>query len=208
MSTPAITARIAEASPRFKARIAGLLYLIIFMVAPSGAATATPAKMIITLVCDTGVALILYHLLKPVSRNLSLLAAFFRLVFVAVMAASSLNYFGLLDFFKDAHSATAFNTGYGIALVPFGVHCLLIGFLIFRSAFLPRILGVLLALAGLGYLTFVWPPLGSHLFFPYIVVPGVIGEGSLTLWRLVMGVNVQRWKGHAEAARAGGGPSP
>jgi hypothetical protein len=208
MSTPAITARIAEASPRFKARIAGLLYLIIFMVAPSGAATATPAKMIITLVCDTGVALILYHLLKPVSRNLSLLAAFFRLVFVAVMAASSLNYFGLLDFFKDAHSATAFNTGYGIALVPFGVHCLLIGFLIFRSAFLPRILGVLLALAGLGYLTFVWPPLGSHLFFPYIVVPGVIGEGSLTLWLLVMGVNVQRWKGHAEAARAGGGPSP
>jgi hypothetical protein len=192
--------RIAEASPRLKARIAGVLYLLIFIAAPSGAATATPAKMIITLACDIGVALILYHLLKTVSKRLSFLAAFFRLLFVAVMAVNSLNYFGLLDLFKGAHSAVAFNKGYGIAMVPFGVHCLLIGYLIFKSIFLPRILGVLMALAGLGYLIFLWPPLGDRLFFPYIAVPGVVGEGSLTLWLLILGVNTQRWKEQANAA--------
>jgi len=62
-------------------------------------------------------------------------------------------------------------------------------------------------MAGLGYLTFLWPPLGSHLFFPYIVIPGVVGEGSLTLWLLVMGVNVRRWKEQASAAGVAGGPS-
>jgi hypothetical protein len=195
-----ILKRIAETSPRLKARVAGVLYVLIFVFAPSGAATATPVKIIITLACDTGVALILYHLLKPVNGRLSLLAAFFRLVFVAVMAVNSLNYFGLLNLFNGARSATAFNTGYGIALVPFGAHCLLTGYLIFKSIFLPRILGVLVALAGLGYLTFVWPPLGSHLFFPYVVVAGVVGEGSLTLWLLVIGVNAQRWTEQASAA--------
>jgi hypothetical protein len=194
MTRTEMTKLITGASPRLKARIAGILYLLIFIAAPSGAATATPAKMMITLTCDTGVALILYALLKPVSMRLSLLAAFFRLIFVAVMAINSLNYFGLVDHFKGAHSAAAFNTGYGIAMVPFGVHCLLIGYLIFKSIFLPRILGVLLALAGLGYLIFLWPPLGRHLFFPYILVPGIVGEGSLTLWLLVMGVNAKRWK--------------
>jgi Domain of unknown function (DUF4386) len=195
-----MTKRIAGTSPQFKARIAGLLYLVIFIVAPSGAATATPVKITITLACDAGVALIFYELLKPVSRNLSLLAALFRLIFVVIMAANSLNYFGVLDLFKDAHSSAVFNLGYGIALVPFGIHCLLTGYLIFKSIFLPRILGILLAIAGLGYLTFLWPPLGSRLFFPYLVIPGVVGEGSLTLWLLVMGVNGERWKKQDGAA--------
>jgi hypothetical protein len=112
---------IASASPRLRARIAGLLYMVIFIAAPSGAENATPAKMVITLACDIGVALIFYNLLKPVSKNLSLLAAIFRLIFVAVMTVNSLNYFGPLDLFKCAHSPAAFNTGYDIALVPFGV---------------------------------------------------------------------------------------
>jgi Domain of unknown function (DUF4386) len=207
MGTAEITKQIAGASPRLKARIAGLLYLLIFIAAPSGAATATPAKMIITLTCDTGVALMLIELLKPVSRSLSLLAALFRLIFVAVMAVNSLSYFGAVVLFQSAHSSAAFNTGYGIAMVPFGLHCLLIGYLILKSFFLPRILGVLMALAGLGYLTFLWPWLGSHLFFPYILIPGILGEGSLTLWLLVMGLNVQRWKEQANSAGAGGWPS-
>ncbi len=111
--------RITDASPRVKARMAGFLYLLIFIAAPSDATTATAGKLIITLACDTGVALILYCLLRPVSRRLSLLAALFRLAFVAVMAVNSLNYFGLLDLFRDAHSSAAFNTGYGIALGAF-----------------------------------------------------------------------------------------
>jgi hypothetical protein len=182
------------ASPRLRARIAGVLYLGIFVAAPSGAHDATLAKMTITLACDTAVALLFYNLLKPVSRNVSLLAAAFRLIFVAVMSVNFLNFVGLLDLFQSAHSAAAFNTGYGIALVPFGIHCLVTGYLIFRSNFLPRILGILIAIAGLGYLTFIWPPLGDRLFFPYIVIPGVVGEGSLTLWLIFVGVNTERWR--------------
>lgn len=191
---------IAKTSPRLWARIAGVLYLLIFIAAPTGAATTTPVKMIITLTCDTGVALIFYLLLKPVSMRLSVLAAFFRLIFVAVMAVNSLNYFGVLDLFNGAHSVTAFNKGYGVAMVPFGVHCVLIGYLIFKSIFLPRILGVLMALAGLGYLIFLWPPLAGRLFFPYILIPGVAGEGVLTLWLLIMGLNVHRWGEQAGTA--------
>jgi hypothetical protein len=200
MSMARITKWSCETSPGLKARITGILYLLIFIVAPSGAATATPVKMIITLACDTAVALMLYDLLKPVSKKLSLLAASFRLMFVTIMAVNSLSYFGLLNLFKGADSAVAFNTGYGIALLPFGVHCLLVGYLILKSTFLPRILGVLVVLAGLGYLIFLWPPLGRDLFFPYIVLPGVVGEGSLTLWLLFIGVNTHRWTEQARAA--------
>ena len=192
--------QIVSASPRLRARIAGVLYLIIFIAAPSGAKDVTLAKMAITMTCDTGVALLFYGLLKPVNKNLSLLAAVFRLILVAVMTVSSLNYFGLLGSFKDAHSAAAFNNGYDIALVPFGIHCLLTGYLIFRSTFLPRIIGILLALAGMGYLTFVWPPLGDRLFVPYILVPGLVGEGSLALWLTFFGVNSERWTQTANAA--------
>jgi hypothetical protein len=192
--------RIASTSPRLRARIAGVLYLIIFIAAPSGAKDATVAKMAITMVCDTGVALLFYNLFKPVNKTLSFLAAAFRLILVAVMTATSLNYFGFLGPFKSAHSPAAFNTGYDIALVPFGIHCLFTGYLIFRSNFLPRIIGILLALAGLGYLTFVWPPLGNHLFVPYILVPALVGEGSLTLWLILFGVNDERWTQRAHTA--------
>jgi hypothetical protein len=185
---------IAAMSPRFKARIGGLLYLLIFITAPSGAASATPVKMLMNLAFDAGVALIFYDLFRPLSRRLSLFASLFRLIFVVVMAINSLNYFGVPEFLQASHSSASFNRYYGIALIPFGLHCLLTGYLIYRSIFLPRIIGVLMMLAGFAYLIFLWPPLGDRLFFPYIVVPGVIGEGFLTLWLLVMGVNNMRWR--------------
>jgi hypothetical protein len=184
---------ITEMSPRFKARIAGLMYLLIFITAPSGAATATPVKMFMNLASDTGVALIFYCLFEPVSRRLSFVASLSRLIFVVVMGVNSLNYFGVMEFLQVSHSSTSFNRGYGVALIPFGLHCVLTGYLIVKSTFLPRFLGMLMVLAGLGYLMFLWPPIGDRLFFPYIVVPGVVGEGSLTLWLLVMGVNNIRW---------------
>ena len=181
-------------SPLWKARVAGFLYLLIFLAAPSGAASATPLKMTITLACDIGVAILLFDVLRPVGRGLSLLAALFRLIFVACMAITTLNYFGATALFQPAHSAAAFDFGYGVALVPFGIHCVLVGWLIVRSTFLPRALGVLMVLAGVGYLIFLSPRLGSRLFFPWIVIPAVAGEGSLTLWLLIMGVKIDRWK--------------
>ena len=161
------------------------------------------------------VTALFYDLFKPVNRSLSLLAAFFSLVGCAISAFGSL--FQLAPFvvlggrpylsvfkveqlqalalmFLELNTQSA-----NIYLVLFGFYDLLIGYLIFRSAFLPRILGVLMVFAGLGWLTFLSPPLASYLS-PYILILGFVVELLLMLWLIVMGVNVQRWKEQASAA--------
>ena len=86
-------------------------------------------------------------------------------------------------------------------LVFFGFYCLLISYLILRSTFLPRILGALMAFAGLGWLTFLSASVASRLH-PYNLVPSFIGEGALTVWLLAVGLNDQRWK--EQATRSAG----
>jgi hypothetical protein len=86
-----------------------------------------------------------------------------------------------------------------IYLFFFGLFNLLIGYLIFRSTFLPRILGGLMALSGVGWLTFLSPPLANDVL-PYIEVLGILAEALLMLWLLVKGVNEQRWQERASAA--------
>jgi hypothetical protein len=237
--------RIAEGAPRLKARTAGALYLIVIVVASfaeffvhgqlavgrDAAATAANilareplyrlggAAVLIYLACDTAVALILYDLFKPVSRSLALLAAFFRLLMVAILGVNLLNHFAPLILLRGAH-LTAFTTaqlqalalvslrlyaqGFNISLVFFGFHCLLIGSLIFRSTFLPRIIGVLMAIAGVCYLansfaSFLAPEFAARLFRDILPL-GLPGELSLTLWLLVVGVNVQRWNEQASSS--------
>jgi hypothetical protein len=180
--------RIAEASPRLKARIAGVFYLVTFLT--GGAALFVRGRLgfaagLIAGASYIAVTLLFYYLFKPVNRSLSLLAAFLSLVGCAI---------GPLSLFVRA--ASRINP-----LVFFGFYCLLIGYLIFRSTFLPRILGALMAFAGLGWLTFLSPPLANHLS-PYIFAPGLLGEGALALWLLVVGVNEQGWKEQASAAGA------
>jgi hypothetical protein len=92
--------------------------------------------------------------------------------------------------------ATAYHN---IGLVFFGLYCLLVGILILKSTFLPRILGVLMALAGVSYVLFLSPPLVRSLQ-PYILVFPGVGQISLCLWLLMIGVNLQRWKERASAA--------
>ncbi|MGA2648045.1 MAG: DUF4386 family protein [Candidatus Sulfotelmatobacter sp.] len=75
----------------------------------------------------------------------------------------------------------------------------LIGYLIFRSTFLPRILGALMTIAGLGWLTYLSLPLVNDLS-PYNLASALLAEGLVMLWLLVMGVNVPRWKEQASAA--------
>lgn len=174
------------------ARAAGALYLLIFIVAPSGASTATPFGVAVTLTCDTAVAALFYGLFRPVSRDLAMLALIFRFIFVAIMTIAALDYFGALDLLHSAHSTAAFDTLYRLALVPFGVHCLLIGYLIYRSGFMARFLGALMAVAGLTYVNFVYPWL-VHFAFPYILIPGGVAEGLLTLWLLAGAVDGERW---------------
>jgi len=197
------TARLpAGLSPRGLARIAGVLYLVIFIVAPSGASTATPLKMLVTMTCDTGVALAFYALFRPVSRSLSLTALIFRLVFVALMTLASLDYFGALDLAGSAHSAQAFDTVYSLALAPFGAHCLLVGYLIYGARFLPRFLGMLLALAGVAYVSFVSLWFVHHASI-FILIPGALGESVLTLWLLSVGVNGEQWERQSDRFACG-----
>jgi hypothetical protein len=177
--------RIAEASPRFKARIAGVFYLLTFLT--GGVALFVRGRLgfaagLIAGACYIAVTLLFYYMFKPVNRSLSLLAAFVSLVGCTI---------GPLGLFVHAASRIS-------PLVFFGFYCLLIGYLIFRSTFLPQTLGVLMAIAGLGWLTFVSRPLANYLS-PYIYAPGLLGEGALTVWLLVFGVNDQRWKEQASA---------
>jgi fucose 4-O-acetylase-like acetyltransferase len=190
MSTMAMTARMADVSPQLRARIAGVFYLLNFLTGSLAAvlvgrlAGYGHAALLIATACYVVVTLLLYYLFEPVSRRLSLLAAFFSLVGCAI---------GVLSLFHLA----PFNLN---NLVFFGFYCLVIGYLIFRSTFMPRILGVLMAVAGLGWLTFLSPSLANNLT-PYNVASGLVGEGSLTLWLLAVGVNLQRWNERASAAR-------
>jgi hypothetical protein len=180
--------RISEASPRFKARIAGVFYLLTFvtgilaLVFVRGSSRWLVTNLIAT-ACYIAVTLLFYDIFKPVNRSLSLLAAFFSLVGCAIGA---LNLFHLAPFHISP-------------LVFFGFYCLLIGYLIFRSTFLPRPLGALMAFGGLGWLTFLSTPL-AHYLSPYNLAPGIVGEAALTLWLLVIGVNEQRWKEQASTA--------
>jgi Domain of unknown function (DUF4386) len=177
--------RIADASPQLKARIAGLFYLLTILagayalVFESGGLAAN----LLATACYIAVTLLFYDIFKPVNRNLSLLAAFFSLAGCAIGVLSLLNL-----------ASSPINP-----LVFFGIYCLLIGYLIFRSTFLPPILVALMAIGGLGWLTFVSPPLAKDLS-PYNLAPGILGEGILALWLLVMGVNAQRWQDQARAA--------
>ena len=151
------------------------------------------------------------NLFKPVNKSLSLLAAFISLVGCTILAFASVfqlaplvvlggsQYLSVFKVEQLQAQASLFLELYGqgvsICFVFFGVYCLLIGYLIFKSSFLPRILGVLMAVAGVGWLTFL-----SDYLSPYNLVLGFLAELALMIWLLVMGVDVQRWKEQARAA--------
>jgi hypothetical protein len=183
--------RLSEASPRFKARTAGAFWLMVILMGTLamlvGGRLGVAANLIAT-ACYVAATLLVYDLLRPVSRSLSSLAAFFSLVGCAI---------GVLGSLTDLAAGR-------LSFVFFGLHCVLVGYLILRSTFLPRFVGALMALGGSGWLTLglaslLSPPLAEYLS-PYILAPGILGEASLTLWLLVMGVNVQRWNEQAAAA--------
>jgi len=233
--------RIAEASPRLTARMAGACQLLEAITATfgqvivlgrlvvdgNGAATAANilghvrlfwvgfASSLMGVAFHIAWALLIYVLLKPVNRILSLLAAFFILVACAMQALTGLLYLAPLLILQGGSSLSAFtaeqlqalalmflklNTyAFEIDLVFFGFWCILTGYLIFRSTFLPRVLGVLVMISGLGWVTYLYPPLAHHLG-TFRVAASALGEIPMELWLIVMGVNVQRWKEQASAA--------
>jgi hypothetical protein len=241
-----MTGRTPEASPQSYARIGGLLYLFIIVAALFGEAyvrgnllvardpIATAGNILgsetlfrvglagelLTCVCDVAVTLILYVLLKPVSRNLALLAAFFRLTFVAVYGVAKLFEIAALAALDGADYLKGFNAqqlddlayvalrvhglGYGVSLLFFGFSCILFGYLLRNSLFLPQILGILFMIGGLGYILFsvaqvLSPAFAARYLFPWLMLPAFPAELGLALWLTVKGVNVPKWKERAQA---------
>ena len=168
-------------------------------------------------VCDVPLILILYLLLRPVNKPLALLAVFFTLTQTAVLVATKLNLFAPLLLLGNAEYLKAFeprqldalmylairldSLGFGVGLIFFGFACIVLGYLIYRSIYLPRALGILLQIAGLCYLTnsfaLILAPAFAGVIFPGILLPAFVAESSLCLWLLVKGLNVQLWKERA-----------
>lgn len=160
--------------------------------------------------------LLFYHLFKPVSRSISLLAAFVGILVCAMQAVTSLLYLAPFVVLESGHSGGAFTTGqlqslaaqlfqlneyaFEIDLAFFGLWCVLTGWLIFRSGFMPRILGVLLVIDGFGWMTYLVPPFANTIF-PLIAIASGLAEIPLQLWLIIKGVNNQQWLERAGIVR-------
>jgi hypothetical protein len=158
-------------------------------------------------------SVLLYTLLKAVNRGLALTVLVLDVVSNAVSISGSVLLFAPLVILQgDGYlsvltapqlsslallSIKLYESVYAISLGLFSGSCLLTGYLIFRSTFLPRAIGVLLALAGVCYLlnTFValMPKGFAEYLFPWIFLPILVGEGILALWLLIAGVNSAKW---------------
>jgi hypothetical protein len=237
-----MTSRTIETSPQVYARIGGILYLMIIIAGAlgeifirgklivSGDAISTANNIMLShslwrigiagdllmQVCDLPLMLIFYILLRPVNKNLALLAVLFNLIQTAILVANKLNLLmplfllGNADYLKAFESnqlyalaylfIKAHDYGFGIGLIFFGFACLIYGYLLFRSGYFPRTLGVLMAIAGLIYLTnsftLILAPVYAGTIFPILVL-ALIGELSLCLWLIVKGVNVPKWEKRA-----------
>jgi hypothetical protein len=134
-------------------------------------------------ICYLVVTVLFYRIFRAVNRTVSLVAMLFSLGGC------------LLPFLKHLHLFPFhFNE-----IILFGVYCLLIAWLVWRSTFLPRLLAAFMAVAGLGWLTYLSPSFG-HRLGQYTFVTGLAGEGALTLWMLFMGVDAARWRQQSQRA--------
>lgn len=170
-------------------------------------------------VCDVLLMLVFYVLFRPVNKNLALLVVLFNLIQTAVLVANKLNLLMPLFLLGDANYLKAFEPrqlqalsylsvkahsfGFGIGLIFFGFECLVLGYLIFISEFFPRILGILMQIAGLSYLTnsfaLILAPSFANRISPGILLPAFVAELSFCVWLVVKGVNVIKWREKAAA---------
>jgi hypothetical protein len=183
--------------------------------ADAGLFRVSIAADFIMILADVATGILFYVLLRPVNRTLALLAAFFRLAQSTVLGANLLNlllvleltggadYLGTLGaeqtdalalFFMEAHA-----TGYTLALIFFGVYLFLIGYLVMKAGYMPRVLGILLAVAAAGYLTdsFANILLSNYddyadLFGIIVFAPALLAEGAMALYLLLRGVKSEQ----------------
>jgi hypothetical protein len=175
------------------------------------------ALYLVEMGCQVGMTVLFYDLLRPVGWRLAMVTMVFGLVGCSVKIVSRLFYFAPLIVLGGAQSIPAFGPGQtqglvalllrldhqceAMAMVFFGAHAVLAGYLIARSGYLPRLLGALSVLGGLGWLTYLSPPLGDRLV-PFILPIAGIGAAAMIGWLLVVGVDEARW--FARAMPSGG----
>ena len=163
--------------------------------------------------CDIGLMLVLYVLLSPVNRNIALFALLSNLVQTSVLVVNKLNLLIPVFLLGDAEYLNALppqqrqalayvslkthDHGFGLGLIFFGMTCIALGYLIIRSGYLPKVLGVGMQLAGACYIVnsfvlILFPELAPRLY-PAILLPPFIAELSMALWLLIKGVNLSKW---------------
>ncbi len=168
----------------------------------------------IEMVSQTGMTMLFYELLKPVSRSGSLIAAVLGVVGCGIKALSRLFYVAPAIVLEGRHYLNTFSAeqlhsiallfynvnemGAAIAVVFFGFSTLITGSLIIRSTYLPRVLGWFALVGGIGWLAFLWPPLGYRLNL-YIAAVGILGSLATIVWMIAFGVNEERWTEQARA---------
>jgi len=157
--------------------------------------------------------LVLYKLLKPVNKTHALLMVIFNMLAIPIAFINEMNHLAVLLLLSGADHLKAFTAdqlqaqvmffldlhaqGIGVAQVFWGLWLLPMGYLVFKSGFLPRLLGVLLMIACLGYL------IDSFAFFLFPKFEGTIvwftflGEVLFPFWLLIKGVNVEQWEKRA-----------
>lgn len=162
---------------------------------------------------DVALAVLLFMLLRPVHKTLALIALCFRLTQTAVIALNLLHYYAALLLLKGLGYTSVFegaqldalsslfldlhSHGYDLGLILFGVHCLVLGYLIAKSLYLPKVLGYLVMAAGVTYLIgsytrFLLPDFVGAVSPIYLVA--IVSELSLCLWLLIKGIDVERWQ--------------
>ena len=166
------------------------------------------AIFMVEMACQVATTAVMYDLLMPVDRSVARAAAVFGYVGSGIKAMARLFFYAPLFVLGGASYLAAFEArqlealaylmirvnaqGTQVALVFLGVNTLLTGYLMFRSTFLPRVLGVLGLIGGAGWLTFVYPPLGSRLFLP-LAMFALIGCAVTIGWFMIRGVDEKKW---------------
>lgn len=173
------------------------------------------AIFMIEMSCQVATTALTYDLLMPVDRSLARASAVFGYVGSGIKTMARLFFYAPLFVLGGASYLSAFDAkqlevlaylliringmGTQIAMIFFGVATLMTGYLMFRATFLPRVLGVLGIIGGAGWLTFVYPPLGSKLFLP-IALFALVGCAVTIGWFLVRGVDEKKWYEMAAAS--------
>jgi hypothetical protein len=180
------------------------------------------AGYLLEALCDVGLTWALYILLRPVHRNLALLAVFFRLIATCGFAVSQVLYFSALPTLAGADYLKTFSAdqresiallsinagGFGLEMFSmfYGAGAMVLGYLILRSEYLPRILGVLLAISGVGFVIKAFASVLAPAYAsPLLLLPVAVAWLSLTVWLLAKGVDVQRWQSKCEEIGGEGG---